>query len=320
MPETTWLDELSSWIYVVLIGGWLIQRWARKFLNRKQRTLVALQARWPSFERTELEAYMSVHGGNAEAACASIQQKVLSGELQSLRSVEMIKETASTPLGCMMAGMAGHLPSVSDIVPGSLAAASLRIGDTICRVNGEPALGVQTAQRLLQRATGVVRLQVFRRQSPAASDGEHSAGAELTLKAGAGPRQRVAPRLGGYGKVMLHPIDWKNAATNGDVASLRQQLLDRQPINQQNVCGITALHFAAEYPDAVEFLLSMGADATLRSNPGEAHPNMTAREISQVRQVTHISPNGKPLAYSKPDQRAVEMLLAAEAAQAGSSS
>ena len=59
----------------------------------------------------------------------------------------------------------------------------------------------------------------------------------------------------------------------GDVASLRQQLLDGQPINQQNVCGLTALHFAANHGiDAVEFLLSQGADATLRSHHGERCP------------------------------------------------
>lgn len=33
----------------------------------------------------------------------------------------------------------------------------------------------------------------------------------------------------------------------GDVASLRQQLLDGQAINQKNVCGLTALHFAANH-------------------------------------------------------------------------
>lgn len=198
MLETTWLDQLSSWVYVVLIGGWLIQRWARKFLNRKQRPLLLLQARWPSFARAELEDYILMHCGDAEASCASIQQNILSGELQSLSSVEMIKETANTRLGCTMAGqLTDHLPSISDVAPGSLAAVSLRIGDTICRINGEPALGVQTAQHLLREATGVVRLQVFRRQRPAAPiDGEHSAGAELALKAdtvGATLRQRVAP-------------------------------------------------------------------------------------------------------------------------------
>ena len=133
-------------------------------------------------------------------------------------------------------------------------------------------------------------------------------------------RQRVAPQpqLGGYGRVMLHPPEWRAAASDGDVASLRKQLRDGQPINRQNVCGLTALHFAATHGDAVEFLLSQGADAALRTGERETFPNMTAREMSQVTQVSQISVDGEPLAYSKPVGKGiVELLRAAEAAQAG---
>ena len=133
-------------------------------------------------------------------------------------------------------------------------------------------------------------------------------------------RQRVAPQpqLGGYGRVMLHQPEWRAAASDGDVASLRKQLRDGQPINRQNVCGLTALHFAATHGDAVEFLLSQGADAALRTGEGETFPNMTAREMSQVTQVSQISVDGEPLAYSKPAGKGiVELLRAAEAAQAG---
>ena len=117
---------------------------------------------------------------------------------------------------------------------------------------------------------------------------------------------------------MLHPPEWRAAASDGDVASLRKQLRDGQPINRQNVCGLTALHFAATHGDAVEFLLSQGADAALRTGEGETFPNMTAREMSQVTQVSQISVDGEPLAYSKPVGKGiVELLRAAEAAQAG---
>ena len=142
MPEVaTWLEELSSWVYVVLIGGWLLQRWARKMANprSKQGGLDRLHARWPSFGRDELEEFIAAHGGDAEATGATIQQQVLAGKHPSLVEIEMTKENVSTSLGCMLAGQPSqHLPSVSGITPGSLAAASLRIGDLICRVNGEP--------------------------------------------------------------------------------------------------------------------------------------------------------------------------------------
>jgi hypothetical protein len=142
MPEAaTWLEELSSWVYVVLVGGWLLQRWARKVAHprSKQGGLDRLHARWPSFRRDELEELVAAHGGNAEATGATIQQQVLSGEHPSVVEIEMTKEDASTRLGCTLTGQPSHLPSVSGITPGSLAAASLGIGDIICRVNGEPA-------------------------------------------------------------------------------------------------------------------------------------------------------------------------------------
>ena len=107
MPEVaTWLEELSAWVYVVLIGGWLLQRWARKVANPqiKQGGLDRLHARWPSFTRDELEEFIAAHGGDAEAAGAAVQQQVLSGNHPSLLEVEMTKEDASTRLGCMLAG------------------------------------------------------------------------------------------------------------------------------------------------------------------------------------------------------------------------
>lgn len=82
-------------------------------------------------------------------------------------------------------------------------------------------------------------------------------------------------------KVLIHAAEWKSAALAGDVASLRNQLGEGQNIDQRNMCGLTALHFAAKprNGDAVEFLLSQGADATLRTYPGEAMPNMTALDM-----------------------------------------
>ena len=119
-------------------------------------------------------------------------------------------------------------------------------------------------------------------------------------------------------QVMMHPFEWKQAAIDGDVASLRRQLLAVQPVNQRNMCGLTALHFAAKdgNEEAVEFLLAEGADATMRSFPGETLPNMTALEMSQVQQVSVISHTGEPLEYSKPaGGRVAELLRAAELAR-----
>ena len=230
MPDVApWLEELSSWVYVVLIGGWLIQRWARKMANpqSKQGSLDGLHARWPSFRRVELEGFIAAHGGNVESAGATIQQEVLCGKRPGLIHLEITKEDASNRLGCVLAGSPTHLPSVSGVTPGSLAAASLRVGDVLCRVNGEPALGVQEAQRLLVAASGVVRLQVHRCQGAAELDRElvranasavsgdaaitgASAGEKII---GATLRQRTTPpRLGGYAQVMVHPPEWQEAA------------------------------------------------------------------------------------------------------------
>ena len=160
---SVWLEELSLWVYVVLVGGWLLQRWARK-MKHPQSKLDRVHARWPSFSCDELEELIAAHRGDAEAAGATIQQHILSGKYP-LVELEMTKEDVSTRLGCLLSGQPSHLPSVSGITPGSLAAASLRIGDLICRINGEPALGVQEAQRLLMDASGAVRVQVHRRQA-----------------------------------------------------------------------------------------------------------------------------------------------------------
>ena len=91
---------------------------------------------WPSFRCDELEELIAAHGGDAEAAGATIQQHILSGKYPLVELV-MTKEHVSTRLGCLLSGQPSHLPSVSGITPGSLAAASLRIGDLICRINGE---------------------------------------------------------------------------------------------------------------------------------------------------------------------------------------
>ena len=161
--DAAWLEELSLWVYVVLVGGWLLQRWARKMAH-PQSKLDRVHARWPSFRCDELEELIAAHGGDAEAAGATIQQHILSGKYPLVELV-MTKEHVSTRLGCLLSGQPSHLPSVSGITPGSLAAALLRIGDLICRINGEPALGVQEAQRLLMDASGAVRVQVHRRQA-----------------------------------------------------------------------------------------------------------------------------------------------------------
>lgn len=103
-------------------------------------------------------------------------------------------------------------------------------------------------------------------------------------------------------QVMMHAFEWKWAAQNGDVASLRQQLKHGQFVNQRNICGLTALHFAATDGNeaAVEFLLSQGADATMRSYPEEALPNMTPLQMSEA--------NGS----ARPGGRVWELLRAAE--------
>ena len=172
--NAAWLEELSLWVYVVLVGGWLLQRWARKMAH-PQSKLDRVHARWPSFRCDELEELIAAHGGDAEAAGATIQQHILSGKYPLVELV-MTKEHVSTRLGCLLSGQPSHLPSVSGITPGSLAAASLRIGDLICRINGEPALGVQEAQRLLMDASGAVRVQVHRRQAASATDIDAAAG------------------------------------------------------------------------------------------------------------------------------------------------
>ena len=133
--NAAWLEELSLWVYVVLVGGWLLQRWARKMAH-PQSKLDRVHARWPSFRCDELEELIAAHGGDAEAAGATIQQHILSGKYP-LVELELTKEDVSTRLGCLLSGQPSHLPSVSGITPGSLAAASLRIGDLICRINGE---------------------------------------------------------------------------------------------------------------------------------------------------------------------------------------
>ena len=81
--------------------------------------------------------------------------------------------------------------------------------------------------------------------------------------------------------VLMHSFGWKQAAIEGDVEWLTEELNDGQPVNQRNVAGLTALHFASRAGNeaAVEFLLSKGADPTMRSKEGEAFPNMTPRQM-----------------------------------------
>eukprot|EP00966_Prymnesium_polylepis_P183565 4254279-Prymnesium_polylepis.1 len=192
MPASA-IEVAGLWVYVVLVGGWLVQRWARALLTRQSKptSLDRLCVRWPSFGRDELEQALASYGGDAEAAGESIQEQVLDGRLPTLVDVEVAKEHAGSRLGCMMAGMPSHLPSVSSISAGSLAASALRVSDVICRINGELALGVQLAQRLLAEPTGTVRLQVHRRQSPCTADElEHSCDAGDSQK---GLRQRIKP-------------------------------------------------------------------------------------------------------------------------------
>ena len=154
--------------FAVLVGGWLLQRWARKLLYPQPTLtpLVRLQARWPGFGRTELERFLTAHGGDAQAAGNEMQRQVLSGELSTLIDVEVQKD-GSARLGCVLSGQPSQLASVAEVVPGGLVYGGLRVGDTICRVNGEVAADVQAAQRLMVEATGVVRLQVHRGPAPA---------------------------------------------------------------------------------------------------------------------------------------------------------
>ena len=81
--------------------------------------------------------------------------------------------------------------------------------------------------------------------------------------------------------VLMHSFGWKQASIEGDVEWLTEELNDGQPINQRNVAGLTALHFASRAGNeaAVEFLLSKGADPTMRTKEGEAFPNMTPRQM-----------------------------------------
>ena len=104
-----WLEELSLWVYVVLVGGWLLQRWARKMAH-PQSKLDRVHARWPSFRCDELEELIAAHGGDAEAAGATIQQHILPGKYP-LVELEMTKEDVSTRLGCLLSGQPSHLPS-----------------------------------------------------------------------------------------------------------------------------------------------------------------------------------------------------------------
>jgi hypothetical protein len=132
------------------------------------------------------------------------------------------------------------------------------------------------------------------------------------------PSSTTQIHYGGYGSVMIHSFEWSQAARNGDVASLRALLANGQRVNEQNIAGITALHSAAQgdHVDAVELLLAHGADATLRTYPEEALPNMTPRELSQHQQVSVIDYAGNALKMSKPaGQRVVAMLRMAESAR-----
>ena len=81
--------------------------------------------------------------------------------------------------------------------------------------------------------------------------------------------------------VLMHSFGWKQASIEGDVEWLTEELNDGQPVNQRNVAGLTALHFASRAGNeaAVEFLLSKGADPTMRTKEGEAFPNMTPRQM-----------------------------------------
>lgn len=162
-----WMELVSAWVTVILGGGFLIYRWVTKLLYPafSPGALYHLQAWYPSFTILELQGFLAAHGGDAEAAGKAVDQQILAGELRDLIEFEVHKEDSTTLFGCTMTGRPSALPCVSAIAPGSLVAdnGTLRIGDTICRVNGEVAIGVQTAKRLLADVTGAVRLQIHRR-------------------------------------------------------------------------------------------------------------------------------------------------------------
>ena len=140
---------------------------------------------------SELEETLASHGGDAEAAGDRVQQQVLDGHVPILVDYEIVKQ--GSRIGCTMTGMPSHLPSVSDVAPGSLVAGSLRVGDAICRINGQPALGVQLAQRLLSEATGTVQLQVHRRHPSSDLPAGHRAESGQE-----GLRQRVKPQAAAF--------------------------------------------------------------------------------------------------------------------------
>ena len=115
---------------------------------------------------------------------------MLDDELPTLTIVEIHKQ-GGTKLGCTLLGKPLEMASVSNVVPGSLVADALRVGDMIVRVDGEVAADVQIAHRLLGAASGTVRLQVHRRPLLIeTSESARKVGADAVQ---ATLRQRAAP-------------------------------------------------------------------------------------------------------------------------------
>ena len=164
MPEAaSELEVFAAWTFVIFVGGFLLQRWARKLIQfiRSPGPFERLQTRWPGLDRSTLQFFLVAHHMDETAAGDAIERKVLSGGIPALIDVTVEKH-GDKKLGCLLMGLPAHIPSVSKVVPGGLVDRQLRVGDMICRVNGELAGDVVNAQRLLAEATGVVRIEVHR--------------------------------------------------------------------------------------------------------------------------------------------------------------
>ena len=203
-------------LYSVLLGGWLIVRWIRKFLRWRAAPLESLQERWPGFDKAELQQFLSAHRGDAEAAGATIQQQVLDGTLPELLEV-VVTKGPDDKLGMVMGSRepSKDLPFVAEVQAGSLAEGLVRVDDMLCRINGsEPIEGLHEARRMIAEASGTMYLQLHRRRkgvtAPAAAADEimdskaRGVASEAELRAAL--RQRVA-RPGSWEPPANAPVD-----------------------------------------------------------------------------------------------------------------
>ena len=155
-----------------------------------------------------------------------------------------------TPL--MWASAAGHLEMVRYLLERG-AAADSRAGD------GTTALFLASANGSLD----IVRLLLSRGANPAATR-QGATARQLSIARGHTEVAAVLEAAEAQGALLLQ------AASEGQAMTVRQLLARGAPVNATNAEGASALMFAARNGDlgTMQFLLSRGADGTLRDRQG----------------------------------------------------